>query len=156
MAKFGKNHQGWHFGFKMHAAISFFKQLSSVVFTPANIDDAQTLPKLVKDYMKILVGDTIYGATMMRRYMWKTYHVLIIAPPYPQQKRKLASWWQVALLSMRSKIESVFDILKEHLHLVSSFPRSVAGYFVHYLRVLLGYQFSLLLKTLGSKQEINY
>jgi hypothetical protein len=26
------------------------------------------------------------------------------------------------------------------MHLVSSFPRSVHGYAVHYLRILLGYQ----------------
>jgi hypothetical protein len=156
IAKFGKNHQGWHYGFKMHTAISFFKQLSSVVFTPANVDDAQALPDLVKEYMKLLVGDSIYGASVMRKHIWEKYHILIVAPPHHRQKRKLSTFWQVALLSMRSKIESVFDILKEHLHLVTSFPRSVAGYFVHYLRVLLGYQFSLLLEFLGSKREINF
>lgn len=47
---------------------------------------------------------------------------------------------QFLLLNMRSKIESTFDYLKEHMHLVSSFPRSVNGYAVHYLRTLLGYQ----------------
>ena len=48
--------------------------------------------------------------------------------------------WQDALLSFRSKIESVFDYLKNHLHLVISFPRSVNGYLLQYVLVLIGYQ----------------
>jgi len=156
IATFGKNHQGFHFGFKMHATIGFFKQLSSILFTPANVHDAQALPKLVRDYMRMLVGDSTYGASVMRKHIWEKYHIIIIAPPHYKQRKKMATWWQNALLSMRSKIESVFDILKEHLHIVSSFPRSLTGYFVHYLRILLGYQFSLLLEILGSKQRINF
>lgn len=34
--------------------------------------------------------------------------------------------------------------LKQHLHVQSSFPRSVQGYALHYLRVLLGYQLLML------------
>jgi hypothetical protein len=30
--------------------------------------------------------------------------------------------------------------LKQHLHLQSSFPRSMQGYALHYIRILLGYQ----------------
>ena len=47
---------------------------------------------------------------------------------------------QHLLLMFRPKIEAMFDYLKEHMHLVSSFPRSVEGYFAHYVRVLLSYQ----------------
>jgi hypothetical protein len=47
---------------------------------------------------------------------------------------------KTVLLHMRSKIESVFDYLKEHLHLVSSFPRSMAGFILQYVRILLAYQ----------------
>jgi hypothetical protein len=41
---------------------------------------------------------------------------------------------------MRQKIEGVFDYLKQYLHLQSSVPRSMQGYALHYLRILLGYQ----------------
>jgi len=149
-ASFGKNHQGWHFGFKLHAAINMQKQFSAFCFSPANIYDAQMLPMLVKKYMKLLVGDSHYGARVMARYIWENFHLVIIAPPHYKQKNKLLTWWQNSLLSARSKIESVFDILKQHLHLVTSFPRSVDGYFLHYLRVLLAYQFSFLLNSFHS------
>lgn len=66
--------------------------------------------------------------------------LLIVSPPWPKQKQKILTGWQQVLLSWRSRIGTVFDRLKEHLHLVSSFPRSIHGYLVHYVRILLGYQ----------------
>ncbi len=153
MVAWGKNHQGWHFGFKLNAAVNHQGLLSSIYFTPGDTYDAQVLPALVRDSMKMLVGDSHYGASVMKKYMWKTHGIVIIAPPHYKQKTQLMTEWQQALLHMRSKIESVFDILKQHLHLVSSFPRSANGYFVHFTRILLGYQFSLLLKYLDSKPQ---
>jgi Transposase DDE domain len=138
-AQFGKNWQGWHYGFKLHATMTLDGFLSSIHFTGANEYDAQVLPHLVNG-QKILVGDTLYGASVMRQHIWETYGTVIIAPPFPKQNKKVATPWQTKLLSMRSKIESVFDYLKNYLHLVSSFPRSMNGYLVHYLRVLVSYQ----------------
>ena len=149
IAKFGKNHQGWHYGFKLHAAITGKGLLSKVCFTGADVYDAQMLPKLIIPGTKIFVGDSHYGASVMRKHIWKIFGTIIIAPPHWKQKSKIATLWQNTLLSARSKIESVFDILKEHFHLVSSFPRSVKGYFLHYLRVLLAYQFSVLINVLN-------
>ena len=138
-AQFGKNWQGWHYGFKLHATIVPSGALSSIHFTGANEYDAQMLPHLVNG-QTILTGDTLYGASVMRQYIFETYGTIIISPPFPKQNKKIATPWQNLLLNMRSKIESVFDYLKNHLHLVSSFPRSMSGYLIHYLRVLVSYQ----------------
>ena len=140
LAKMGKNHQGWHYGFKLHLAINHRRQLASLALTPADVYDAQVLPKLLNEYTKIAVGDSHYGASVMREYIFKTYGTVIIAPPHYKQRKKIMTPWQHKLLTMRPKIESVIDYLKEHLHLVSSFPRSVVGYLLHYVRILLGYQ----------------
>lgn len=140
VAKFGKNHQGWHYGFKLHAAISKDNLLTAIAFTPANVYDAQAMPKLVNEHTRVGVGDSQYGARVMGRNLWEQYGTVFITPPHWKQKRKMATPFQNVLLSMRSKIESAFDILKNHLHLVSSFPCSVFGYLVHYVRILLGYQ----------------
>jgi hypothetical protein len=140
VANFGKNHQGWHYGFKLHASISLSGSLCAVRITPANIHDAQVLEKIVNKHSTLAVGDSHYGARVMRERIWKNYGTLIISPPHFTQKRKVMTEWQHLLLNIRSKIESVFDYLKNHLHLVSSFPRSVNGYLLHYLRILLGYQ----------------
>lgn len=143
IADFGKNHQGWHYGFKLHASIDRYGKLSGLVFTPASFHDAQAMPSLVNADTRLAVGDSAYGASVMRRSIWERFRTLIITPPHYKQNKKLMTWWQHKLLTMRPKIESVFGYLKEHLHLTSSFPRSVAGYFLHYVRVLLRYQFLL-------------
>ena len=140
LATFGKNWQGWHFGFKLHVAVTPEGRLAAVHFTPANEHDAQQIPYLVNDHTTIAVGDGTYGASVMRRKMWQKHKAYILAPPHPKQKKKLMADWQHLLLKKRTKVECTFDYLKEHLHLETSFPRSVDGYAVHYLRVLVSYQ----------------
>ena len=140
IASFGKNHQGWHYGFKLHASINLKGQLCGLAFTPASHNDAQQMPKILNKHTRIAIGDGGYTARVMREHLWYKYGTIIISPPHHKQKKKLMTWWQYLLLNMRSKIESTFDYLKEHLHLVTSFPRSVKGYLFHYVRILLGYQ----------------
>lgn len=141
IAQFGKNHQGWHYGFKLHATVSSRGQFCDFWITPANTYDAQVLPKLANGKCKILVGDSHYGARVMREKMWREKGVIMITPPHHTQKKKIATRWQNLLLSLRPKVEASFGILKEHFSLVSSFPRSINGYLFHYLRILLAYQF---------------
>lgn len=141
VAELGKNHQGWHYGFKLHAAIDHLDRLAAFVFTPANIYDGQMLVRLVNKATRVVVGDSHYGASTTRKVIQDQYEgVIIIAPPHYKQNKQLMAKWQHLLLMMRPKIEAMFGKLKEQAYLVSSFPRSVRGYFVHYLRVLLGYQ----------------
>jgi hypothetical protein len=146
---FGKNWQGWHFGFKLHASTSLDGRLCGLALTGANVYDAQMMHKLLNKHCCLAVGDTLYGASVMRKRMWKRYGTIIIATPHWKQKKKIVAPWQIELLNKRSKIESVFDYLKEHLQLVSSFPRSLNGYLVHYLRVLLSYQIMALSQARG-------
>ena len=146
IAQFGKNWQGWHYGLKLHASISLDGRLCGLALTGANVYDAQLMPKILNEYCRLAVGDTLYGARVMGERIKREYGTIIIATPHPKQTKKIAAPWQIALLNIRSKIESVFDYLKEHLHLVSSFPRSVNGYILHYVRILLSYQIMALCK----------
>lgn len=144
IAQFGKNHQGWWYGFKLHAAITCKGGLCSVSITPVNMHDAQMMPTLLNEYTKVAVGDSHYGARVMREHIWKTYGTIIVAPPHFTQNKKIMADWQHYLLNIRSKIESVFDYLKNHLRIVTSFPRSVNGYLLNYLKTLVGYQFMMI------------
>ena len=139
IANFGKNWQGWHYGFKLHASITEDGKLCAVAFTQASVHEKHLVPKLLGTFTEIAVGDSSYGGKDIRDRMWNERGTLILAPAFHEQKKIMADW-QKALLSQRSAIESVFDYLKEHLHLVTSFPRSVYGYLAHYAMVLLGYQ----------------
>lgn len=46
IAAFGKNHQGWHYGFKLHASIDQESKLAALFFTPANEADVLQLKHL--------------------------------------------------------------------------------------------------------------
>lgn len=140
VAAFGRNHQGWHYGFKLHAACNPKGRLAAVFFTAANAADSQQIPHLVNDATLVAVGDGGYTAQVMARKMWREHRAYILSPPHPMQRKKVLARWQLTLLRARPRIECVFDYLKEHLLLESSFPRSVDGYAVHYVRVLLSYQ----------------
>jgi hypothetical protein len=83
VAQFGKNWQGWHYGFKLHAAIDQNSRLVALVFTPANEHDNQVMERLVNSQTKILVGDSV-----MRRRLWKR---VVIAPPHHTQRKKVAT-----------------------------------------------------------------
>jgi hypothetical protein len=125
IAQFGKNWQGWHYGFKLHASTSLDGRLRGLCLTPANIYDAQVVVKILNEHCQIAVSDTLYGAKVMGKIIKDRFGTVIIAPPWPSQKKKLATTFQLDLLNQRSKIECVFDYLKEHLNLVTSFPRGV-------------------------------
>ncbi|RTK94583.1 hypothetical protein EKI60_03115 [Candidatus Saccharibacteria bacterium] len=88
-AGFGINWQGWHYGFKLHAACNARGQLAAVYFTSANEHDGQQIPYLVNDATVIAVGDGTYNASVMRRKMWREHKAYILAPPHPKQDKKM-------------------------------------------------------------------
>ena len=144
IASFGYNHQGAHYGFKLHLSVGLDGALCAFHLTPADVFDGQILPELIDRHTSIAVGDTHYGGVVMRTFVYEQFGTIVVATPHAKQKKKLMTRWQKMLLTWRTKIEAVNDRLKEHLSLVSSFPRSVEGYLLHYVRILLGYQMLVL------------
>ncbi|HEY5667661.1 MAG TPA: transposase [Candidatus Saccharimonadales bacterium] len=96
-----------------HAAIDHKNRFAALVFTPANEHDNQHMEQLVNKQTRILVGDSHYGGSVMRKRLWKRHKTVVIALPHHTQKRKLATDWQMFLLHMRPKIEATFSKLKE-------------------------------------------
>ena len=94
VAAWGKNHQGWHYGFKLHLAIDHNGRIAGLVITPGNTHDAQALPSLVNKHTLLVVGDGGYTAKAMRDWLHRQYGTVIISPSHPKQKTKLITWWQ--------------------------------------------------------------
>lgn len=136
----GYNWQGEHYGFKLHASVDNDGRLCAYVFTTATIHDSRAIPKLVNSHTKIAVGDSGYRSVPLHKKIRKAFGTFVLTPPHYKQRKQVLTRSQWKLLKRRPKIETVFDYLKQHLHLQSSFPRSMQGYALHYLRVLLGYQ----------------
>jgi hypothetical protein len=136
----GHNWQGEHYGFKLHASVDNDGKLCAYVFTTATVHDSRAIPKLVNKHTKIAVGDSGYRSEPLHRKIRKAFGTYILTPPHYKQRKQILTRSQWKLLKRRPKIETVFDYLKQHLHFQTSFPRSMQGYALHYLRVLLGYQ----------------
>jgi hypothetical protein len=138
-AKTGYNHQGEHYGFKLHLSIDNDGRICAFVFSDALASDGRAIPYLINSRTRTAVGDSGYRSALHKKlnHMWGT---IFVVPPHYKQKKQLMTKSQWKLLKRRPKIETVIDYLKEHLHLQTSFPRSMQGYALHYLRVLLGYQ----------------
>ena len=89
IAAFGKNWQGWHYGFKLHASIDLEGRLCGLCFTPANIHDSRAEPILLNKHTKLAVGDGTYGGRAMNEPIFEKYGTIVIAPPHPKQNKKL-------------------------------------------------------------------
>lgn len=140
IARTGHNWQGEHYGFKLHASIDNSGRLCAFAFTSADVHDSRAIPVLVNEHTSVAVGDSGYRSQPLHRKIREAFGTYILTPPHYTQKKQVMTESQRKLLKRRPKIECVFDYLKQHLHLQTSFPRSVQGYALHYTRVLLGYQ----------------
>lgn len=140
----GKNWQGSWYGFKLHGSINEYGQFCALTLTSGSEYDGHQTKNLVNRHTRIAVGDTLYGGKAQTTPLQKKYGTIFLATPHPKQNKKVMAAWQHLLLNMRSKIESVWDTLKEHKKLVTSFPRSLTGYLIHYLRILIAYQMSVM------------
>jgi hypothetical protein len=97
VAAFGKNWQGWHYGFKLHASIDHESKLAALYFTPANESDVLQLKYLVNATTNIVVADAGYTAKVTRRHIWRDFHCLVISPPRPRQQWTMARWQHLLL-----------------------------------------------------------
>ncbi len=131
---FSKNLMGFFFGFKLHLAVDERGCLVGFYLSKGSHHDRRHAAKLVWAETKTLVGDSHYGGKpLVGELAAKGVRVVSNANPDPTPEDR-------SLLRKRSLVESVFGTLKGKYKLVTSYCRSKAGYLLHYLRVLLGYQ----------------
>jgi hypothetical protein len=53
LAAWGKNYQGWHYGFKLHASVDIEGRLCGLYFTPADVHDSRPEPYILNKYTKM-------------------------------------------------------------------------------------------------------
>ncbi len=63
IANFGRNHQGWYYGFKLHASIDGGGRFSGLAFTPASFHDAQLMPYILNCHTKFAGAIRSMGRT---------------------------------------------------------------------------------------------
>lgn len=138
LARKSKSTTGWYYGLKLHLLCDKDGNLIRIKFTTATVDERLPLKEFMESMTEsIFVGDAGYVSSELEIQAHKNNNILLTAKR--KNMRTLATIWNNKCINMRSRIETVFDVLKERYNLVTSLPRSISGYLAHYVRCLFGY-----------------
>lgn len=143
IAKKSKSTMGWFYGFKLHLIINQNMEIEAITFTDANINDLQVLEKDFIDQIRgFLVGDKGYLSKEKTEELRKKNIFLLTKYRKNSKQKYPATQQQLKILRQRLKIEAVFHLLKNNFNLISSYARSIQGYFANVLSALLAYSVS--------------
>lgn len=142
-----KSTMGWYYGFKLHLVADKYGQILAWRITTATVDDRKGLALIWHELTGMIVADAGYlgsnwqeaAADLGLKLMTGAKRVM----------KKLMSRWQHTLLKARQRVETVFSVLKLRLGIETSLPRSVMGFFAHYVWCLLAYQ----LRRMGQLEQ---
>jgi hypothetical protein len=115
--------------------------------------DSPFLKKLIKPFNQIgkIIADMAYSGKKNANYVAKKKGAFFSPFKRNADPKGLNTWsylyklWNIfpslckAIYNQRSRVETVFSILKEKLGLVTSLPRSDTGYLAHYIHCIFGY-----------------
>lgn len=138
LASWGKSSMGWYFGFKLHLIINELGELLSFQLTPANVDDRQPVPDLVKHIYGKLFGDKGYISSQLFQQLINQ-GLQLITPFKKKMKNRLMPLIDKILLRKRSLIETVNDQLKNISQIVHTRHRSISNFMVNLVAGLIAY-----------------
>jgi hypothetical protein len=138
LATKSKSTTGWYYGLKLHILCDKHGNLLRIRFTTAATNERVPLQEFIASMNNtIFVADAGYVSRVCETAAHHHNNLLITAKR--KNMKVLATIWNNKCMNMRSRIETVFDVLKERYGLVTSLPRSVSGYIAHYFRTLFAY-----------------
>lgn len=139
-----KTTTGWYYGVKLHLLTDLKNNILQLRFTTASVNDRKVLDLFLTALKKsIVLADAGYLSPKLEEKAFRNLNILLTSTR--KNMKKLTTNLHIFLLNLRPRIESVFSVLKERLGLVTSLPRSVKGYFSHYIRTIFSYCYQPLL-----------
>lgn len=137
-AAFGRSSKGIFFGLKLHIITDLQRKLLKIRFTAGDVGDREVVIPMTDEIGGILVADAGYISQKLARAFYQEGQRMFFAKPRSNM-RKLMTKFQEWLYGTRMLIEINFRNLKMFYGLITSLPRSVAGYFANYIYSLLAY-----------------
>jgi hypothetical protein len=140
-AEYSKSTTGWFFGFKLHIACEWdTKKVIDLKFTKAKLDDRKYLEEVMTtrflNSKTMFVADKGYQAEWLAELAKDTGNYLLTGKKKSKHMRTLASEFDIYLLHVRARIETIFSNLKLNHFLTSTRSRSVLGYVFNYTLAL--------------------
>lgn len=137
-SSWGHSGKGLYYGLKMSLTSDLNRNVLAVEFASANSDDRKTFKEMNKDIMGIFVADAGYVSKDLEKEFYIEYNRMLFAKPRANMK-KIITEFQYHLYNTRMLIELNFRNLKMLHSFITSFPRSVDGYFANYIYSILSY-----------------
>lgn len=143
VASKSKTHTGWFYGFRLHIVINPWLEILGIRITTATEDERRALASMWDGFLGMIVADAGYVGKDWATKARAGGKILFAA--VRANMKKLMTEAQHQLFKERQKVEIVFATLKLRFGIETSLPRSVFGYFAHYLFALTAYQLKRLL-----------
>jgi len=131
-AEYSKSTMGWYYGFKLHLTTDFeTNEVLDFQFSSSKLDDRKYLESILQDEKKFLnsqimfVADKGYQAAWLEQLAKETGNYLLTGKKKSKKMKVLASQWDIYLLHIRARIESMFSNLKQNCFLTNTRSRSV-------------------------------
>ena len=146
-----KSTMGWYVGFKLHLLCNEKGEIINFVLTKANIDDRNesVIDTLTDKVFGKLYADKGYISQSLLGRLWDE-GVHIVSGLRSNMKQRLMPLYVRIMLSKRSIIESINDMLKNVARLVHTRHRSVHNFLMNMLAAIGAYCF------LATKPEVNF
>lgn len=138
LAKVGMSSYGWFMGYKLHSVINNKGEIMAIKITKANSSDLASADSITKGLEGKLFGDKAY---ISKNLFAKLYarDLRLFSGIRKDMKNHLLELEDKVNLRKRSLIESVFNVLKNHMNLEHSRHRSPVNFLVHILACVTAY-----------------
>ena len=135
LAEWSKSSKGWFYGLKLHLSSDLEGRVLALRLTPGNSDDRGIFKKMNEKLKGLFGADAGYISKELERDFFIEGERALVTCSRINMK-KVTTPFQIAILNLRMRIEIHFRMLKVCYGLVTSFPRSIDGYLVHYLAAI--------------------
>lgn len=137
-SSWGHSGKGLYYGLEMSLTSDLNRNVLAVEFSSANGNDREIFKEMNKDIMGVFVADAGYISKDLEKEFYIERKRMLFVKPRANMK-KVITGFQYHLYNTRMLIESNFRNLKMLHSFITSFPRSVDGYFANYINSILSY-----------------
>lgn len=138
LASWGHSGKGLFYGLKLHLTSDLKRKILSISFSRGNAGDRPQFMKLNKDLEGIFIADAGYVSEDLEREFYIEHKRILFAKPRKNMKKAI-TFFQKKLYDTRMIIELNFRNLKMLYNFITSFPRSIDGYFANYIHSILAF-----------------
>ena len=138
LASWGHSGKGFYYGLKMSLTSDLNRNVLAISFASANSDDRKTFKKMNRNIDGIFVADAGYFSKDLEKEFYVENKKILFTKPRANMK-KIITEFQYHLYNTRMLIELNFRNLKMLYAFLTSFPRSIDGYFANYIYSILAY-----------------